>query len=59
MDNVIERITRSIEEQLGHGDERAVSMATTMLAQSVSFLHELASYITLTLAKLKCPGGFA
>ena len=31
-------------------------MATTMLDQSISFLHELTNYITLTLAELKCSG---
>ena len=56
MDNVTERLQRSIEEQLGGGDARALSLAHTLLAQSILFLHELTNYITLTLAELKCSG---
>ena len=56
MDNVTERLNRAIEEQLGGGDSRAYSMATTMLALSISFVHELCNYITVTLAELKASG---
>lgn len=56
MDNVTERLHRNIEEQLGGGDVRAISLATTMLAQSISFIHELSNYITITLAELKLSG---
>ena len=33
---------------------QAIDLASTLLAQSVSFLHELCNYIALTLAGLKC-----
>ena len=56
MDNVTERLRRNIEEQLGGGDVRATSLATTLLAQSISFVHELCNYITITLAELKSSG---
>ena len=55
-DNVMEQMHRLIVEQLGWADPRAVSLATTMLAQSMSFVHELCSYITVTLAELKVSG---
>ena len=55
-DNVMEQMSRLIEEQLGGSDPRAVSLATTMLAQSMSFIHELCNYITVTLAELKASG---
>ena len=33
-----------------------MSLASTMLAQSMSFIHELCNYITVTLAELKASG---
>ena len=56
MDNVVKRLHRNIEEQLGGGNVRAISLATTVLAKSVSFIHELSNYITITLAELKRSG---
>ena len=35
---------------------RAQSFASTLLSESISFLHELSNYITLTLAELRCSG---
>ena len=55
-DNVIEQMNRLIDEQLGGADARAISLATTMLAQSMSFVHELCNYITVTLAELRASG---
>ena len=45
-DNVMEQMHRLIAEQLGAADARAISLASTMLAQSMSFIHELCNYIT-------------
>ena len=55
-DNVMEQMHRLIGEQLGSLDTRAISLATTMLAQSMSFIHELCNYITVTLAELRASG---
>ena len=38
-DNVMEQMNRLIEEQLGGLDPRAMSLASTMQAQSMSFIH--------------------
>ena len=56
MINVMEQMHRLIAEQLGAADARAISLASTMLAQSMSFIHELCNYITVTLAELKASG---
>ena len=56
MDNIMEQLHNVIAEQLSNADVRAVSLATTLLAQSMSFVHELCNYITLTLAELRTAG---
>ena len=56
MDNVMEQLNNIVLEQLGGTDPRAVSLASTLLAHSMSFVHELCNYVTLTLAELKVAG---
>lgn len=56
MDNVVKQLGRMISEQLEGADVRAISLANTLLAQSVSFAHELSNYITMKLAELGVSG---
>ena len=56
MDNVMEQLNNIVIEQLSGADPRAISLASTLLAHSMSFTHELCNYVTLTLAELKVAG---
>ena len=56
MDNVMEQLNNIVIEQLSGADPRAISLASTLLAHSMSFTHELCNYVTLTLVELKVAG---
>ena len=56
MDNVMELLNNIVMEQLSSADPRAVSLASNLLAHSMSFVQELCNYITLTLVESKTSG---
>ena len=56
MDNVIQQLENMIQEQLEGADCHAMSFAATLLANSMSFAHELCNYVTLTLGELRSSG---
>ena len=56
MDNVMEQLNNIVLEQLSQADPQAISLASSMLNLSMSFVLELSNYVTLTLAELKTSG---